>query len=105
MRYVSFSLKTIFIATAAIAFFGYRVFPFPIEIHCDRMGGTRAGQVDILGRDQNQKFQTLLKNVEVTYPKRSADTARGSTRVEVTISLYNKQRLEKYDILCIRESK
>ena len=38
MRYVSFSLKTIFIATAAIAFFGYRVFPFPIEIHCDRMG-------------------------------------------------------------------
>lgn len=103
-RYVSFSLRFLFIATAIVAFLLYRVIPFRTSIYCDRISNGIPSQVDILGRDETQPFRTVLENVQIISSERSPDFKRGSLRIEIRTSIFNRQKLDKYEILCIREA-
>ena len=88
----------------------YRFVPVPFVFDCDRVILKNYFQsrqqypeyVSICGRNRNEKFKVVVENVRLSHIVRE-DSERGRFRARAYLSIYDRVRIESYQLLVIRD--
>ena len=105
---IRFSLKSVFVITAIVAF-GVYWMPLKTEITCDYLRtGPLVNQpydverISIEGRTITNSFTPVIENIELLSVKPSNDPRLGQWSIEFRTNLPNKFSLGRYEILRFR---